>query len=341
MTETQVEELRSRDDAGYMIVDESWRILASDERNSLSGDAGGDSLTGQSAYDILGTDVITALERHGVASFAMDNASYVLTINQFQLPSGLIRVVRAQEEQATIERVMSLIVHEVRNPLSAMRALAQGLDEAVTLDETGQGYVKRLTGEIDRLSRLLASMSQVARLRAQPMRPLEPAMALDRVAMMFEPEAARRGVTIVTQVAPRAESIRADADLIQQMLVNLVMNALQAMPSGGTLTLRARVDPRGHTVIQVEDTGVGMSTERMQVAMRPGQSSKPGGMGLGLMVVRSIVSQHQARMRMTSAPGRGSLVSITFPLMDDAEGEPSEAVDEIETGPLTFDGEGI
>lgn len=337
MTDTQVEELRSSDDAGYMVVDERWRILASDDRNALTGDAGADALTGQNAYDVLGAEVIAALERHGVASFTLDNASYVLTINTFRLPTGLIRVVRAQEEQATIERVMSLIVHEVRNPLSAMRTLAQGLDEAVALDETGQAYVKRLTGEIDRLSRLLTSMSQVARLRAQPMRRVEPGMALDRVALMFEPEAARRGVSIVRHITPRAAAIRADPDLIQQMLVNLVMNALQAMPEGGVLTLRARLDPHGRTVMQVEDNGVGMSTERMQVAMRPGQSSKPGGMGLGLMVVRSIVSQHQARLRMASAPGRGSLVSITFPLV---EIFPEERLDEMATGPLTPQGEG-
>ncbi len=332
MTDEQVEELRSRDDAGYLVVDEQWRILAADERNALTGDSSSDSLTGQSAYDVLGREVIAALEKHGAASFTMDSASYVLTVNSFHLPSGAIRVVRAQEEQATVERVMSLIVHEVRNPLSAMRALAQGLDEAVALDETGQDYVKRLTGEIDRLSRLLTSMSQVARLRAQPMRPLAPATALERVALMFQPEAARRDVEIVTHVTPRAAPIRADADLIQQMLVNLVMNAIQAMPGGGTLTLRARLDPRGRTVIQVEDTGVGMSTERMQVAMRPGQSSKPGGMGLGLMVVRSIVRQHQARLRMTSAPGRGSLVSITFPLMDDARDEASDMTTTREEG---------
>ncbi len=333
--DTQVEELRSRDDAGYMIVDERWRILASDERNALTGESSPDSLTGQSAYDVLGAEVIAALERHGVASFTLESASYVLTVNNFHLPTGMIRVVRAQEEQATVERVMSLIVHEVRNPLSAMRALAQGLDEEVALDETGQAYVTRLTGEIDRLSRLLTSMSQVARLRAQPLRPLEPEMALERVALMFQPEAARRNVEIVTHVTPRAAPILADADLIQQMLVNLVMNAVQAMPDGGTLTLRARLDPRGRTVIQVEDTGVGMSTERMQVmAMRPGQSSKPGGMGLGLMVVRSIVRQHQARLRMTSAPGRGSLVSIIFPLMDEAA---DEAADEVVTAPLKQD----
>ena len=68
-------------------------------------------------------------------------------------------------------------------------------------------------------------------------------------------------------------------------------------------------------MIQVEDTGVGMSTEALRRASQPGQSAKPGGMGLGLMVVRGIVRQHQAQMRITSAPGRGSLVSITFPLL--------------------------
>lgn len=327
MSNEQPEELRSRDDAGYLIVDERWRILAADERNALSGEVSSDALIGQNARDVLGPEVITALEQHGVAAFSMDAVGYVLNVNAFTLPTGVVRVVRAQEEQATVERIMSLIVHEVRNPLSAMRALAQGLDEAVALDEVGQAYVSRLTGEIDRLSRLLTSMSQAARLRAQPMRPLDPAMALERVALMFQPEAASRNVEIVTHVTPRAAPVMADADLIQQMLVNLVMNAIQAMPSGGTLTLRSRLDPRGRTIIQVEDTGVGMSTERMKQAMRPGQSSKPGGMGLGLMVVRSIARQHEARLRMTSAPGRGSLVSITFPQVEDSSLDEAVAKD--------------
>lgn len=331
MTDDQAEELRSRDDAGYLLVDARWNILAVDERGPLLGDVGADSLVGRSAFEALGSEVISALEERGVASFMLDSASYILTITHFRLPSGDLRVVRAQEEQTTIERVMSLIVHEVRNPLSAMRALAQGLDEAVTLDPVGQAYVSRLAGEIDRLSRLLTSMSQVARLRAQPMRLLTPEEALTRVAQMFQPEAAQRSIEIVTHMTPRSGPILADADLIQQMLVNLVMNAIQAMPSGGTLTLRARLDTRGRTVIQVEDTGVGMSTERMQVAMRPGQSNKPGGMGLGLMVVRSIVRQHQGRLRITSAPGRGALVSITFPTVDDM---PEPPTDEQVTAPL-------
>lgn len=308
------EELRARDDAGYLIVDHEWRVLAVDDRGALATDQP-ETMVGQSAYDVLGPDVIASLSQYGVATFSLGAMAYVLTANTFDLPAGEIRVVRAQEEQATLERMLSLVVHEVRNPLSAMRTLAQGLEEALPLSETGRDYITRLTEEIDRLSRLLSSMSQAARLRAQPMSVVSPAASLERVASMFQFDAATRNVTIVTHVTPRAGAIRADPDLIQQMLVNLVMNALQAMPDGGILTLRARLDARGRTVIQVEDTGVGMSTEALKRASQPGQSAKPGGMGLGLMVARGIVRQHQAQLRITSAPGRGSIVSITFPLV--------------------------
>ncbi len=308
------EELRTRDDAGYLIVDREWRVLAADDRGVLASEQP-EALIGQNARDVLGPDVVESLARHGVASFSFGAMAYVLTVNTFALPWGEIRVVRAQEEQATLERMLSLIVHEVRNPLSAMRTLAQGLEEALPLSETGHDYIERLTDEIDRLSRLLSSMSQVARLRAEPMSALSPAAALERVAAMFQFDAAQRNVAIATHVTPRAGTIRADPDQIQQVLVNLVTNALQAMPEGGTLTLRARLDARGRTVILVEDTGVGMSTEALRRASQPGQSTKPGGMGLGLMVVRGIVRQHQAHMRITSAPGRGSIVSITFPLV--------------------------
>jgi two-component system, NtrC family, sensor histidine kinase HydH len=314
MTGPLAEEPRARDDAGYLIVDHEWRVLAADDRAALAADQP-EALIGQNARDVLGPDVVASLAKHGAASFSFGAMAYVLTVNTFALPWGEIRVVRAQEEQATLERMLSLVVHEVRNPLSAMRTLAQGLEEALPLSETGRDYIARLTDEIDRLGRLLNTMSQVARLRAEPMSLISPATSLERVAAMFQLNAAQRNVAIITHVTPRAGAIRADPDQIQQALVNLVTNALQAMPDGGTLTLRARLDARGRTVIQVEDTGVGMTTEALRRASQPGQSTKPGGMGLGLMVVRGIARQHQAQMRIASAPGRGSVVSITFPLV--------------------------
>jgi signal transduction histidine kinase len=196
-----------------------------------------------------------------------------------------------------------------------MRTLVQGLEEELSgAPPTATAYTSRLTGEIDRLGRLLVSMAQVARLRARPPELLSPAQVLERVASIFQPELARRGIQVQVVVTSRVGPIYADPDQVQQLLVNLVTNAADATPSGGHITLRARLDARGRTVLLVEDTGMGMSTEELERAMRPRHSSKAGGMGLGLMIARGIVRQHHGRMRVTSSAGKGTTVSITFPL---------------------------
>lgn len=305
-----------RDEAGYLILDEQWHILSADDTGGFSADAGPTSLVGHHAADVIGPEVFERLARDGAAIFTLENVDYVLTASQFDLPSGRIHVLRAQEMQATLEHVVSLLVHEVRNPLSAMRALVQGLDEELHGDPACRAYTSRLTGEIDRLSRLLVSMAQVARLRTRPPESLAPETVLERAAAIFRPEMERRGIRVQVSVTPRVGPIYADPDQIQQLLVNLVTNAAEAMPSGGMITLRARLDARGRTVLQVEDTGIGMTSEALERALRPRNSSKLGGMGLGLMIVRGIVRQHQARMRISSAPGRGTTFSITFPHSD-------------------------
>ena len=304
-----------RDEAGYLIVDAQWRIIAVDDTGTLSGDNGSNALVSHYAGDILGEETVAALRQGTAAIFTLENVDYVLTAVPFHLPmpAGDLTIIRAQERQATLEHVVSLIVHEVRNPLSAMRALAQGLDESLGSNSEALPYTQRLTGEIDRLSRLLASMAQVARLRSRPPEILAPGSLLRSLAQTYQPELARRGIEILVQVTSRVAPIYADADQIQQLLVNLVNNAADAMPDGGVITLRARLDPRGRTMLQVEDTGVGMSQTGLERALRPRNSSKPGGMGLGLMIVRGIVRQHQGHMKVSSAPGKGTTISITFP----------------------------
>lgn len=302
-----------RDDAGYLIVDAHWRIIAADDSGSLTSDVGQASLIGQHVRDVIGADALAELELHGVATFTIENIDYVLTTTPFMLPSGKVILIRAQEVQATLEHVVSLIVHEVRNPLSAMRALVQGLEEEVGGVGNSAAYTKRLTDEIDRLGRLLHSMAQVARLRPREPELLQPGEVLERVAATFRPALEKRGIQLSVNVTSHVGPIVGDPDQIQQALVNLVTNAADAMPEGGVITLRARVDPHERTVLQIEDTGVGMSPEALERALRPRQSSKSGGMGLGLMIVRGIVRQHHARMRVMSAAGKGTTISITFP----------------------------
>ena len=314
-------EMMPRDEAGYLLVDEDWRIVAANEPGGFTADGGPASLLGQHVRDVIGTEALMQLREHGAVVLTLDNVDHLLSVSQFNLPGGgVLRVLRAKEMQATLEHVVSLIVHEVRNPLSAMRALVQGLEEEVGQAPACLAYTQRLTSEIDRLNRLLNSMGQVARLRGRPPERLDPAAALERVAEVFRYALQRRNIQLQIAIAPRVGPFLADSDQIQQMLVNLVTNAADAMPEGGTITLRARLDQRGRTVLSIEDTGAGMDSEAMERALRPRQSSKPGGMGLGLTIVRGIVRQHGGRMRVSSAPGRGTTVSITFPI---PPGEPT------------------
>ena len=307
----------AQDEAGYLIVDDAWRILAADDASSLIGESVPGALLGQHAGDVLGAEVLLALADQGTATLTLENIVYVLTVRTFELPAGRVRVIRAQEMEATLEHVVSLLVHEVRNPLSAMRALVQGLEEVLeeVLEDrlAAHPYTSRLTEEIDRLNRLLVSMAQVARLRARPPELLQPGDLLERLAAIYRHGLAQRGISLALSVTPRVGLILGDSDQLQQVLGNLIANAADATPAGGVILLRARLDPRGRTMLQVEDTGAGMTAEEVERALQPRQSSKPGGMGLGLMIVRGIVRQHAARLRIASLPGKGTTVSVTFP----------------------------
>lgn len=316
MVNTEGMEAPARDEAGYLILDEGWVIVGADEAADLAAEWGAAALTGQHARDVIGADALEQLQRQGTAIFTLDGVDHVLTATSFVLPTGVVRVVRAQEVQATIEHVVSLIVHELRNPLSAMRTLVQGLEEeleAASPTPTARAYTERLTGEIDRLGRLLGSMAQVARLQPHPPQALELGPLLERAAGLFGPDLARRGIEVRVHVTARVAPVRADADQVAQLLINLVTNAADAMPDGGVITLRARLDPRGRSMLQVEDTGLGMDSGQLRRALRPRHSSKPGGMGLGLMIVRGIVRQHGGRLRVASMPGRGTTISVVFP----------------------------
>jgi signal transduction histidine kinase len=311
-----VPESGPRDEASYLLLDAAWVIIGADEAAGLASDGGAAALVGQHARDVLGPDTVAALRRAGRAVVVLDGVDHVLSVTSFTLPQGTLHVVRAQEMEATLEHVVSIIVHELRNPLSAMRALIQGLDEDVSTNATVRAYTGRLVEEIDRLGRLLGSMAQVARLQARPPRPLDIGPLLERTAELFRPDMQRRKIEVRVHVTARVAPVHADADQIAQLLVNLMTNAAEAMPEGGIITLRGRLDPHGRTMIQVEDTGVGMHPHQISETLRPRHSSKPGGMGLGLMIVRGIVRHHGGRMRVSSMPGQGTTISVTFPTSD-------------------------
>ena len=114
------------------------------------------------------------------------------------------------------------------------------------------------------------------------------------------------------QLDPHLEPVAADAELLHRAISNLVLNALDAMPQGGTLTLRTW-DEDGKLLIEVADTGSGLTPEECAQIFAPYYTSKQNGTGLGLAIVQSVVSDHGGRVRVESSPGKGTTFVIELP----------------------------
>jgi signal transduction histidine kinase len=132
----------------------------------------------------------------------------------------------------------------------------------------------------------------------------------------FESQCAKQGIKLVRSLQPNLAPLNGDPAQLNQVLVNLVVNAIQAMPNGGTLTI-STVSDQAHMRLLVEDTGVGMNEETKKKIFIPFFTTKEvgKGTGLGLSVVHGIVTSHGGQIRVESQPGRGSRFEVSFPIM--------------------------
>jgi len=236
-------------------------------------------------------------------------------LRQMQVQGLAMHVVEMREAEASLAHVISQIIHELKNPLSAMQALVQSLEEDLKADSNARQYTSRLVNEIERLSRLLSSMARFSSLKYRPTKLFSLLTLVRHIQDLFEQDFLRRNVTMQVICTQADVQFRGDPDQMAQLFVNLVTNAVDAMPSGGAITINLITMQDGTIGIKVTDTGVGMSKDEVARIMSSLYSSKAGGMGLGLSIVRSIVRHHGGMMAISSDEGLGSEVTITFPAL--------------------------
>ncbi|HKB05250.1 MAG TPA: ATP-binding protein [Gemmataceae bacterium] len=221
------------------------------------------------------------------------------------------------EHLAEVAELAGGFIHEVKNHVSTLNLNLQLLAEDFTDPETPRE--RRAKQRIDRLQSQCEKLVEVSNDFLRFVRSHEPKRErthLEDVAQemidFFGPTAKAANITINLYAAPSVPPVPLDRDLFKQALLNLMLNAEQAMPEGGELVLQTRANGDG-VYLDVIDTGKGIEPEDLPKLFRPFHTTKPGGTGLGLATTRKIVRAHGGDIDVQSEPGRGTKFTVRFP----------------------------
>lgn len=234
------------------------------------------------------------------------------------------RRARAAERMAEIGSMTGGLAHEIKNPLSTIGLNAQLLEEGIEELPVGPDEKSRLSKrvgalrrEVERLRGILTDFLQFAgQVRIEPV-PADLNLVVGELADFFMPQAQQQGVRLRVDLAPGALQAHLDVPHVKQAILNLMLNAVQAMPRGGELILRTVRQPgpdkAPEIALHVIDTGPGIDAATIERIFQPYFTTKSGGTGLGLPMSRRLVEAHNGRLEVHSEPGKGSDFTIIMP----------------------------
>jgi len=224
---------------------------------------------------------------------------------------------RLLEQYTEVAALVGSLAHEIKNPLSTIRLnmelMAEDFAEAETPRERrAKRKIEVIQRECVRLQNLLDDFLSYSRLRNMNLQPSNLNDLVVRVLDFFEPKAEEAGIELLRFLDPDLPSVLIDQETMHAALLNLVLNAQQAMPDGGQLVVRSRGTKSG-VALDLIDTGLGMDSRILSQAFKTFFSTKPGGSGLGLPTTRRIIEAHQGVINVQSEAGRGTQFTIELP----------------------------
>jgi signal transduction histidine kinase len=233
-----------------------------------------------------------------------------------------------REKLAAMGRLVAQLSHEINNPIYNIQNCLEVLDRRGDPKDPNREFLELAREELDRMAGLTRQMLDQSRPLADAARPTDMNQMVQRVMTLARPELESHGVRRDVRLEEQLPRVVVHPDAIQQVLANLVYNAIDAMPGGGTLRLTTRADAEAVEVV-VEDTGSGISEENLPHIFEAFYTTKPGvrGIGLGLFVSEGIIRGHRGRLLVESKQGAGSRFTVQLPreTMDAALAEPEPA----------------
>jgi signal transduction histidine kinase len=224
----------------------------------------------------------------------------------------------AVEKRDLLARLLSRVAHEIRNPLSSLDIHVQLLEEdlGTLAPEARQQLTRRLDiihGELHRLESIVESFLRLAGPSALDLGPVDLLKTVNHVCELLRPEAAARNIEIVSRVDPGLPTITADPVRLTQALLNLEINAMQAVERNGRIEVSATASGELVSLV-VRDTGPGIAPEKLASIFDPYFTTKPEGSGLGLWIAQQIAAAHGGSLQAQNAPEGGAVFTLSLPL---------------------------
>jgi two-component system sensor histidine kinase HydH len=228
----------------------------------------------------------------------------------------------ASEKQLLLSRLLERLAHEIRNPLSSLDIHLQLLEEDLgqwppQIKNQAAARLEIIRGELRRLESTVDQFMRLAGPSELNLAPTDLAKIVRHVCDLLQPEAATRHIDLTAQISPEVPTLRADGGQLIQALLNLVINALQAIEKEGRVAIAARREG-DWCLIEVRDSGPGVPPDRLTTIFEPYFTTKPQGKGIGLWIAQQIVTAHRGAIHAANAPAGGALLAIRLPLAPEA-----------------------
>jgi signal transduction histidine kinase len=239
-----------------------------------------------------------------------------------------LRTVRVQQEElirreklASVGQLLAALAHDLRNPLGVIRSSAQLVLEEQQTDQVKQEVARYIIEEVDRLTHRINDFLRYARQKPPEPKVVSPKALVEAALWQWKAQGGNERIEVRTQFMAPLGNLQLDPDQVKEAMVNLLINAREAMPNGGRLTVTTRSSQAGQIEIEIADTGCGISQEHLERIFEPFFTTKDYGTGLGLTNVKRLIQDNGGILAVQSTEGSGTRFVIGFPAVPSGNGQ--------------------
>ena len=244
---------------------------------------------------------------------------YILLFKDLTEVRSLRREIARNQRLASVGRLAAGVAHEIRNPLSSIKGFATYFKERYPDAPQDQKTANIMIAEVDRLNRVVGQLLEFARPVTVSPKSTSLQELVDDSVRLIEQKAKEKQITVKTLNSVKVDKAVIDPDRINQVLLNLYLNAIESMESGGELGVELSADEENHRIeIRVSDTGCGIPGEHLSRIFDPYFTTKSTGTGLGLAVAHNIMEAMGGKIKISSQPGKGTTFCIAIPISDNS-----------------------